>query len=30
LKRPILKIDGEYFVGNSKSVVASAKDKLMW
>jgi arsenate reductase len=29
LKRPILKIDGEYFVGNSKSVVASAKDKLM-
>jgi arsenate reductase len=29
LKRPILQIEGEYFVGNSKAVVQSAKDKLM-
>jgi arsenate reductase len=29
LKRPILQIEGEYFVGNSKTVVQSAKDKLM-
>ena len=29
LKRPIFKIDEEYFVGNSKVVVEAAKAKLM-
>ena len=29
LKRPIVKIENEYFVGNSKSVVELAKKKLM-
>jgi arsenate reductase len=29
LKRPILKINGEYSVGNSKAVVLAAKNKLM-
>jgi arsenate reductase len=29
LKRPILKIESEYFVGNSKVVVEAAKNKLM-
>ncbi len=28
LKRPFIEIDGEYFVGNSKKVVAAAKAKL--
>ena len=29
LKRPIIRIDGEYFVGNSKKVVLAAKEQLM-
>ncbi len=28
LKRPVIWIDGDLFVGNSKKVVAAAKDKL--
>ncbi|MBY5959803.1 hypothetical protein KUV50_16735 [Membranicola marinus] len=28
LKRPVIKIDDTYFVGNSKKIVAAAKSKL--
>lgn len=28
LKRPIIKINNKYFIGNSKSVVQNAKDEL--